>query len=358
MFDLRKLIRPHLLELKPYSSARDEYKGNEGIFLDANENAFGAVTGHSSFHRYPDPYQSLLKEKLAGLRQISIEQVFLGNGSDEVIDLLIRLVCEPGQDGIVILPPTYGMYEVSAAINKVSITAVPLDQNFQPDPARILAKINSSHKLLFVCSPNNPSGNLADKSLVIKLLENFKGLVVVDEAYIDFADDPGFLPELQRYPNLFVMQTFSKSWGLASLRLGAGFGHPMLISCLTRIKPPYNINGFTQETGLQALANLDEWQAKISQTLEQKNWLQNELRQTPGVEYVYPSKANFLLTRVDGPDELYRYLISKKIIVRNRSNVILCEGCLRITVGKPEENQKLIENMKLYYREKNPVEHQ
>ncbi|RAJ94446.1 histidinol-phosphate aminotransferase [Larkinella arboricola] len=357
MFDLNTILRPHILTLTPYSSARDEYTGKEGIFLDANENPFGSVVSDSTlddseteayYNRYPDPHQYAIKERLAPIKSVRPTQIFIGNGSDEPIDLLVRATCTPGQDSILIVPPTYGMYEVSAAINDVQLIKVPLKPDFQLDVPAILAAIQPRTKLLFVCSPNNPTGNLIDRSDVLTLLDNFNGLVVVDEAYIDFASTPSFTTLLDQYPNLVVLQTFSKAWGLAALRSGMCFASEALIEVLNKIKPPYNVSGPTQQLLLKALNNVSIKDAMVTRILAQREELTQNLLNLPLVRHVYPSDANFLLVKFDDPKAIFDYLIGQQIIVRDRHRVKLCEGCLRITVGTESENRQVLSMLQTY----------
>lgn len=343
--NLRALLRPHIAELHPYTSARDEYTGKEGVFLDANENPFGSITAQN-FNRYPDPYQSALKEEIAKIKGVRPSQIFLGNGSDEAIDLLYRAFCNPGKDNVILLPPTYGMYEVSANINDVEIRKVALTSDFQLQPDKILAAADAKSKILFICSPNNPSANKAKREDILHLLYNFPGLIVVDEAYIDFSDEPSFSTELDRFPNLLVMQTFSKAWGLASLRLGMAFGSKELIGILNKIKPPYNISGLTQETVLEALRNKEKVDRMIQDILTERGFLKGELKKLPFVQKIHPSHANFLLVQIPNANQVYEELIKEKIIVRNRAKVLLCEDCLRITVGTREENEALLTALK------------
>lgn len=352
MFDLNTILRPHIITLTPYSSARDEYTGKEGIFLDANENAFGStIDGSASedhYNRYPDPHQLAIKAKLAPIKGVRPTQIFIGNGSDEPIDLLVRATCTPGSDSILILPPTYGMYEVSAAINDVQLIKVPLTTDFQIDVPVVLAAIQPRTKLLFVCSPNNPTGNLIDREAIITLLTHFNGLVVVDEAYIDFADTESFTALLDQYPNLVVLQTFSKAWGLAALRSGMCFASEALIEVLNKIKPPYNVSGPTQQLLLKALNQVPAKDAMVSQILAQREELIAKLLNLPLVRHVYPSDANFILVKFDDPKAVFDYLIDQQIIVRDRHRVKLCEGCLRITVGTPSENEQVLAMLKTY----------
>uniref|UniRef100_UPI00404818F5 histidinol-phosphate transaminase n=1 Tax=Algoriphagus sp. TaxID=1872435 RepID=UPI00404818F5 len=340
--DIASLLRPHLRQLQPYTSARDEYSGSEGVFLDANENPFGSSTSQN-FNRYPDPYQTALKQEIAKIKGANPAQIFLGNGSDEAIDLLFRAFCNPGQDNVILLPPTYGMYGVSAAINGVEVRNVPLTPDFQLQPEKILSAVNAHSKILFLCSPNNPSGNAVKREDILFLLENFPGIVVVDEAYIDFSEGASLLTVLDRHPNLLVMQTLSKAWGLASLRLGMAFASSELIRVLNQIKPPYNISGLTQETVLSALQNKGKVDEFIQLILEERKFLQKELERLPYILRVHNSDANFLLVQFEHPNQVYEDLVKEKIIVRNRSSVLHCAGCLRITVGTREESIALLQ---------------
>lgn len=344
-FNLNGLIRPHILDLVPYSSARDEYTGKEGIFLDANENPLGSATT-GAYNRYPDPYQQEIKKLLAPIKGVETGQLFLGNGSDEAIDLLIRATCRPAIDNIVILPPTYGMYEVSANINDVAVRKVSMTDDFQIDTDAILQHTDLNTKIIWVCSPNNPTGNTVEPARIQRLLDHFNGLVVVDEAYIDFTTHPSWTAHLAENPNLVVIQTFSKAWGLASLRTGMCFAAPGLIAILNKIKPPYNIGGPSQQLLLEALKNYEAVAGMIQNILAQRRFLSEELSKLPRVERVYPSDANFLLVRFDNAQAIMQALLDEKIIVRDRSKVTLCEGCLRITVGTDEENSALLESLR------------
>ena len=344
-FDLNLLLRPHIAKLQPYTSARDEYTGKEGVFLDANENPFGSIT-EQDFNRYPDPYQSALKEEIAKIKGVRPSQIFLGNGSDEAIDLLYRAFCNPGKDNVILLPPTYGMYEVSANINDVEIRKVALTPDFQLQPDKILVAPDANSKILFVCSPNNPSANKAKREDILFLLENFNGLVVVDEAYIDFSDEASFTTELDRFPNLLVMQTFSKAWGLASLRLGMAFASEELIRILNKIKPPYNISGLTQDTVLAAIKDKAKVDRMIQDILAEREYLKVELEKLPFVQKINPSHANFLLVQIPNANQVYDDLIEEKVIVRNRAKVLLCADCLRITVGTRTENEALLDALR------------
>ena len=344
-FDLNSLLRPHITKLQPYTSARDEYTGKEGVFLDANENPFGSITAQD-FNRYPDPYQTGLKLEISKIKGVKPSGIFLGNGSDEAIDLLYRAFCNPGKDNVILLPPTYGMYEVSANINDVEIRKVALTPDFQLQPDKILAAADTNSKILFVCSPNNPSANKAKREDILYLLAKFHGIVVVDEAYIDFSDEPSFTTELDRFPNLLVMQTFSKAWGLAALRLGMAFASEELIRILNKIKPPYNISGLTQETVLEAISNTEKVNLMIQDILGEREFLKKELAKLSFVQKIHPSHANFLLVQIPYANQVYEDLIAEKVIVRNRAKVLLCEDCLRITVGTRIENEALLKALK------------
>ena len=343
--EISKLLRPHLLDLKPYSSARDEFKGDADVYLDANENAFGS-TSSDQYRRYPDPYQVALKSKISEIKGVASNKIFLGNGSDEPIDLLIRAFCNPGKDRIIITPPTYGMYEVSANINDVGIVKVPLKEDFSLDLANVIDAIEPGVKIIFLCSPNNPSGNSIPQNDIIEILKKFQGFVVVDEAYIDFSPHSSLISELDNYANLIILQTFSKAWGLAALRLGMAFADEEIIGILSMIKPPYNINGSSQELALKALEKQELMKEMIDGILAQKKRLASMLADINGVQIVYPSDANFLLVKIDHAHEIYLKLIERKVIVRDRSKVELCENCLRITVGTEEENNALINQLK------------
>ena len=349
-FDLTPLLRPHIANLQPYTSARDEYTGKEGIFLDANENPYGSITDEDH-NRYPDPYQLELKAEIAKIKHVKPSQIFLGNGSDEAIDLLFRAFCNPGIDNVILLPPTYGMYEVSAGINDVETRKVPLTADFQIQTDLILRTVDKNTKIIFVCSPNNPSGNKVKREDILRLLGEFNGLVVVDEAYIDFSDEPSFTTHLGEHGNLIVMQTFSKAWGLASLRLGMAFASKQLIKILNRIKPPYNISGLTQQTVLASIQKVDKVNSMIADMLQEREFLKNELSQLDFVEKIHPSHANFLLVKIPNASHVYDDLIEEKIIVRNRSKVQLCEECLRISVGTRSENEAFITALKKIYTE-------
>lgn len=343
-FDLNKITRESIKKVVAYSSARDEFSGEAKIFLDANENSLGSPLT-KWYNRYPDPYQKKVKEAISKIKGIETGNIFLGNGSDECIDLLYRCFCEPGKDNVIICPPTYGMYEVSAAINDVVAKKVSLLPDFQLDLEGIENAIDAGTKIIWVCSPNNPTGNSINYQDIEVLLNNFDGLVVIDEAYINFAKQRSFLPELKEYPNLVVMQTFSKAWGLAALRLGIAFASTGIIELMNRIKPPYNINQPAQELALQALEELGQVNDMIRTIVSLREDLANSLQQLPLVEKVYPSDANFLLVKVKEAKRMYEHLLGDGIVVRDRSKVKLCEDCLRITVGAETENRRLVERM-------------
>ena len=342
-FDLNKLVRESVLKLQPYSSARDEYvsDGSEMIFLDANENPFD-----NGVNRYPDPYQRSLKSLLAKQKGVSENQVLLGNGSDEVLDLIYRAFCEPNQDNIIMLPPTYGMYKVLAGINAVKNKEVLLTNDFEPNVDEILMAVDIKTKLLFICSPNNPTGNAFKEEAVEKLLKSFQGLVVIDEAYIDFSKDESWLSKLDNYPNLIVTQTLSKAYGLAGIRLGICYASEEIIGVLNKIKPPYNVNQLTQQRALQRVLNQDLVNKEVQQILDERDELINALNGLEFVRELYPTDANFVLAKVDDANKRYQQLLDKQVVVRNRSTQPLCENTLRFTVGTPEENKKLIAILK------------
>ncbi len=335
------LVRPSIAKLKPYSSARDEFQGESAVFLDANESPY-----ESGVNRYPDPLQRQLKQRIAQIKGVDAARIFLGNGSDEVLDLIFRAYCEPGQDNVIILPPTYGMYKVLADLNGVECREVLLTPGFQPDADAILSTADSHSKVLFLCSPNNPSGNVFSEEMMVKLLEGFPGLVVVDEAYIDFCADRTLLPRLAEFPRLIVTQTFSKAYGMAGIRLGMAFASEEVVGILNRIKPPYNINGLTQRFALDRLADTAPVHQQVAEIIAERGRLATELASVPFVEDVFPSDANFLLIRVDDADLRYGQLVEAGIVVRNRSSQPLCRNCLRITVGTAEENRVLLETMR------------
>ncbi len=341
--DIKKLLRPNILTLKAYSSAREEYQGQADVLLDANENPY-----ESAFNRYPDPLQRALKAKIAELKGVSSENIFLGNGSDEAIDLLIRAFCEPKEDSILQLDPSYGMYRVSADINDVEVIKVPLTADFELEAWSVLRAVSPNTKIIFICSPNNPSGNVLDHVEILKITRKFEGIVVIDEAYIDFSRDESFLEYLSQHKNLIVMQTFSKAWGLAGIRLGMAFAHEEIIAVLNKVKPPYNINSLTQEVALKALANKKQKEQWVGAILDERKKLEARLKELPIVERIYPSDTNFLLIRFKDSQELLDYLLEEKVILRNRSKALLCEGCLRITVGTSDENDRLMKEIEKY----------
>ena len=343
MFDINTIVRSNIRSLVPYSSARDEYKGEEAVFLDANENPYNAP-----LNRYPDPHQLKLKTRIAEIKQVPVENIFLGNGSDEAIDLLIRAFCEPGIDNIISMKPTYGMYKVCADIHQVTFRESLLKPDYQIDTASLLGLADNRSKLIFLCSPNNPTGNSLKRSDMLMLVTSFSGLVIVDEAYIDFSRADSLIPELNKFPNLVILQTFSKAWGMAGIRLGMAFASQEIITILNHIKYPYNINILTQRTALERLGSSEDKEKWIRMILEQRTWLQKELMQFSMVRNILPSDANFLMVRFDQPMEVFKYLVDKKIIVRDRSKVSLCEGYLRITVGSPDENELLIKALQEY----------
>lgn len=345
--DINSLQRENIKNLRPYSTARDEYKGQASIYLDANENSFGSPLP-ADYNRYPDPLQLDLKDAISKIKGVPIENTFLGNGSDEAIDLLYRAFCEPGKDNVIILPPTYGMYEVSANINNVEVRKVNLLSNFQLDLDGIAEAIDSNTKIIFICSPNNPTGNSIIRTDIETVLANFQGLVVIDEAYINYAKQRSFIKELTEYPNLIILQTFSKAWGLAALRLGMAFAARPTIDILNKVKPPYNINQATQDLALAALQNVNQVNEWIKVTVEERDNLSTALTALAVVNKVYPSDANFVLAEVMDALGIYTYLVNQGIIIRDRSKVTLCEGCLRISIGTPAENQTLLTALKNY----------
>ncbi|RCS26895.1 histidinol-phosphate transaminase [Polaribacter sp. WD7] len=344
-FNINSLVRENIKSLQPYSSARDEYKDaniQEMIFLDANENPF-----ENGVNRYPDPKQNNVKDLLAKIKKIPKENILLGNGSDEVLDLLFRAFCEPHIDNVITLPPTYGMYGVLANINAIENKKILLNANFQPSVSKILATANEHSKLLFLCSPNNPTGNSFSNTAVERLLKEFNGLVVIDEAYIDFSEQNSWLEKLEKYPNLIITQTLSKAYGLAGIRLGICYASTAIINILNNIKPPYNVNELTQQRAIQRLQRLNEVENEIAQLISERKRLKKELECCVSyIEKVYPSDGNFLLLKVDDANLRYNQLIDYGVVIRNRTTQPLCENCLRISVGVCEENQKLIRALK------------
>lgn len=339
--NLQQLVRKNVWNMKPYSSARDEFKGEASVFLDANENPL-----NDKYNRYPDPLQWSLKQKIAKVKNIAPENIFLGNGSDEPIDLVIRIFCEPRIDNIVTVDPTYGMYQVCAEVNDVEYRKVLLNENFDLDAQKLLEKRDRNTKLIFLCSPNNPTGNLLSREEIKKVLDSFTGIVVVDEAYIDFASEATWLNDLEKYPNLIILQTFSKAWGLAAVRLGMAFASAEIIKLFNKVKYPYNVNILTQNFVGDELDKLELRKQWIATLLEGRNYLINELPKLPFVEKIYPTDANFILVKVEDANSLYKQLADKGVIVRNRNSVSLCAGCLRITVGTDKENEMLIKTLR------------
>ena len=341
---IKNLIRENIKSLEAYSSARDEFKAmsSEFVFIDANENPFD-----TGLNRYPDPQQTLVKEALSKLKGISEEQILLGNGSDEVLDLIFRVFCEPRVDNVIVLPPTYGMYEVLANTNAIKLVKIPLVENFQPNVKEIVKGQDAKTKLLFLCSPNNPTANSFDANKIETLIKEFNGIVVIDEAYIDFSIEDSWLCRLDEFPNLMVTQTLSKAYGLASIRLGICYASKEIISILNKIKPPYNVNQLTQDVALQSLFNQEKVKNEIAIIISERNQLIRDLQNVEIVEKVYPSDANFLLVQVDDATLRYKQLVKLGIITRNRTTQILCDNCLRFTVGTPDENKKLINTLKL-----------
>ncbi|WP_298342748.1 histidinol-phosphate transaminase [uncultured Algibacter sp.] len=343
MKNIQKLIRPTVQALKPYSSARDEYQGNSDamVFLDANENPF-----ENGVNRYPDPQQRTVKSLLSEIKDIPQQNILLGNGSDEVLDLIFRAFCEPNQDNIITLPPTYGMYSVLANINAIAIKSVQLDNNFQPKVDEILEIADANSKLLFLCSPNNPTGNSFEAKSIEKLIKAFKGIVVIDEAYIDFSNDESWTSKLSEFPNLIVTQTLSKAYGMAGIRLGICFASKEIISVLNRIKPPYNVNELTQQKAISQLENYELTQQQVKDILKERDVLVRKLSEITFVSKIYPTDANFVLAKVDDATKRYNQLIEKGIVIRNRTNQPGCENCLRFTIGTKKENEVLIKALK------------
>ena len=344
MFNINNILRENIKNLTPYSSARDEYQGEASVFLDANENAFGSPLDQQ-YNRYPDPLQYNVKKRLSEIKGVPVRNIFLGNGSDEAIDILFRSFCNPGVDNVILVPPTYGMYQVSANINDVETRKVMLTDDFQLNLEGISEAIDKNTKLIFICSPNNPTGNSINRDDVETLLANFDGLVVVDEAYINFSRQKSFIQELTEYSNLVVLQTLSKAWGLAGLRVGMAFASEEIIEVMNKVKPPYNMNEASQQLALQALANVDQVNGWIKETLIQRDKLVLNLKKFDFVVDIYPSDANFILIKTTDAKGIYNFLVEKGIIVRDRSKVELCQGSLRITVGTPDENDILINTL-------------
>ena len=347
MFDINTIIRPNIKILKPYSSARDEFKGEASVYLDANENAFGSPLPQA-YNRYPDPMQYAVKMRLSAIKGVPARNIFLGNGSDEAIDILFRSFCNPGIDNVIIVPPTYGMYEVSANINDVLLKRVNLNADYQLNLEGIAEAIDKNTKLIFICSPNNPTGNSINRTDIETILANFNGIVVVDEAYINYSRQKSFIQELTEYANLVVLQTLSKAWGLAALRVGMAFASEEIIEVFNRVKPPYNINEASQQLALEALQNVDQINVWIKEILKERDSLVLSIKKLDFVLDIYPSDANFILVKTKNADAIYKHLTNQGIIVRNRNKVELCESCLRITIGTQEENKALMMSLKDY----------
>lgn len=337
--NISTLVRSNIAKLSPYTSARDEYKGNEGVFLDANENPFGRV------NRYPDPYQKELKQVISEIKGGSTEQLFLGNGSDEAIDLAYRIFCEPNRDKAIVFTPTYGMYEVYANINAVELITLPLDSLFQIDTTLVEPYLSDeSVKLMFICSPNNPTGNLIDRQTIVQLLEQFKGIVILDEAYIDFSTEASWLEQLSQYNNLIILQTLSKGWGMAGLRIGMAWMSEELLYYFNKVKSPYNLSLINQEQAIEVLRDTEGFKQRIELLLNERERVTKELKNLSIVKVIYPSEANYLLVEFDNANQIYEELISRQIIVRNRSKVV--QNTLRISIGLPEENNQLLAALK------------
>ena len=344
MKDLEKLVRKNIWRLKPYSSARDEYKGVKAeVFLDANENPYNAP-----INRYPDPLQESLKIQIAKYKEVRPESIFLGNGSDEAIDLVFRVFCTPSVDNVVAIAPTYGMYEVCAEINDVEYRKVLLDENFQIDASKILASCDENTNVVFICTPNNPTGNNISRVEIEQVLKNFDGIVVVDEAYSDFSKSRPFRLDLVQYPNIIVLNTFSKAWGCAAIRLGMAFASPQIVNLFNKVKYPYNINLLTQQKASDVLSEISKLQQRVNMIIESRGYLIDAFRQLPICVKVYPTDSNFFLVKMTDANSIYEYLVSNGIIVRNRNHVELCGDCLRITIGTNEENRKLLSALRKY----------
>ncbi|QXP58934.1 histidinol-phosphate transaminase [Olleya sp. HaHaR_3_96] len=338
--NINNLVRANIKALKPYSSARDEFKGTADVFLDANENPFGDL------NRYPDPQQKEIKDKLSAIKKVETDQIFIGNGSDEVIDLAFRIFCEPGKDKVLTFTPTYGMYNVSANINNIEVIEQPLINDFQINLNQLQPYLDFEDvKIIFICSPNNPTGNSLNPDDIEYILENFNGIVIVDEAYIDFSAQASFIKNIDTYDNLIVSQTFSKAWGLAGVRVGVAYASQAIITLYNRVKPPYNVSTLNQEAVLKSLNNLEEVTQNIETILEERTKLKEALNKLAIVKKIYPTDANFLLVEVEDANKTYQYLIEQKVIIRNRNTQV--KNCIRITVGTPEENNTLIETLKL-----------
>lgn len=343
MFDLNSILRENIRRVKPYSSARDDFSGEASVWIDANENPF-----NTGINRYPDPHQQEVKRLLAQIKGVDIENLFIGNGSDEIIDLLYRIVCEPSKSNAIILPPTYGMYAVSADINDVVVKKVYLNEDFSPNVEAILNAIDKETRIIFICSPNNPTGSIIPQDVIEKIAASFDGLVVVDEAYIDFAPEATVVGLIDRYPNIYVMQTLSKAWGMAGARLGIGIGSTAIQSVMAKVKAPYNVNILSQQVAVNTLGDVEGFRLKLQTILEEREWLQKELSTIDVVQKVYPSDANFLLVRFIDSHSVFRYLVDNGIVARDRSKEKWCEGCIRLTIGTPDENLFLLETLRTY----------
>lgn len=342
MQNFKNIIRKNILELAPYSSARDEFEGIDGIFLDANENPF-----NSAVNRYPDPYQTELKKIVAKYKGVNVNQLIVGNGSDEILDLIVRATCEPGKDEIVTITPTYGMYKVIANINNVKLIEVPLTDSFDLDKEKILESSKNA-KLIMLCSPNNPTGNLLNRNDILEIAERFEGIVVIDEAYIDFSNGKTLLQNLNDQANIFVCQTLSKAYGLAGIRVGFGFGATQLIDVLNKIKPPYNVNELSQKFAIARLKDINSVSSEVMQILLERSRVLEELMRIPAVLTLYRTDANFILFQVDNADKLYNFFVKNEVIVRNRTNLPGCKNCLRVTIGTTEENDRFLHVLKSY----------
>ncbi len=341
MKDLKEIVRKNIYSLKPYSSARNEFKGEASIFIDANENPYD-----TPYNRYPDPLQLQVKEKISALKGVPVENIFLGVGSDEPIDLLYRIFCEPQKDNVVALEPTYGMYAVCADINNVEYRKVSLKENYQFSADELLAATDENSKIIWLCSPNNPTGNALDAAEIEKVLKNFGGIVAVDEAYIDFSSQPSYLKVLKEYPNMVVLQTFSKAWGSAGVRLGMAFASEEIIKIFNKVKYPYNVNVLTQRYAIKLLDNFSQVDKKVKAILKNREKLEKQLAKVKCIKEVYPTDANFILVKTIDSDAIYKYLIENGIVARNRNGITLCDNCLRITVGTAEENKQVISALK------------
>ncbi|MBT8219169.1 MAG: histidinol-phosphate transaminase [Bacteroidia bacterium] len=341
--DIKALVRESIWNLQGYSSARHEYDGVADIFLDANENPY-----QSEINRYPDPFQLKLKDRLSEIKHIVPDRIFIGNGSDEAIDLIIRIFCEPDKDNIIIFPPTYGMYKVSADINNVKTIKSSLTADYQINTSDALSKINAHTKVAFICSPNNPTGNIMKRSDVLHFIKNFNGITVIDEAYIDFSDGPGYSDWIDQNPGLIILQTLSKAWGAAGIRLGIAMSNEVVIGLLNKVKPPYNVNSLSQQRALEVLSDEADFNARVNQIKRERERVAESLLSMELVRKVHPSEANFLLVEMDRAAQLFRYLREKGVVIRDRTRTHLCNDCLRITIGLPQENDRLLEEIGIF----------